>query len=102
MTALPLTTARVRAALAAVRVLYGVEPGAILGDSRVQRLTAPRQAALVDIADACDGSCTELARHFGRDHTTILYHLRQGRARAAQDAEFGAAVALIVQEVRRA
>ncbi len=98
----PLTPSRVAAALAAARELYGVTPAVVLGRSQSRGVVPVRHAVVAALHEACEVSSLELGRRFERDHTTILYSIAAARGRAARDAEYAAALALIAHEIARA
>lgn len=65
-----------RLIVAAVAAEYGVSIEAIYGRSRRQRYVIPRHAAIRAVAARFPQlSSVAIGRHFGRDHTSILYAL---------------------------
>lgn len=92
--------APVRAALDAAAALWSVPPVHLLGRSRAATLSI-RRAAVWAALHAAGLSSPVIGQAFARDHTTVLYGVRGARRRAAEDADYAAAVALITEEARR-
>ena len=77
------------ALIRAVARRHGVTVREIMGRRALSHLVAARRAAIVAIYDNFPDSLPQIGRLFGRDHTTILHHVRAaGRAprKGGQDA----------------
>ena len=57
--------------------LHGVRAEALLGRGRTKAVTRARRQAMAEIRDRYGWSLSEIGRLFGRDHTTVMYHLRE-------------------------
>jgi chromosomal replication initiator protein len=68
--------------------LHGVTAAEFISEKRTQGLAHARQRAMVLARELTGASLPRLGRVFGgRDHTTVLYALRQVEARKAQSPE---------------
>jgi chromosomal replication initiator protein len=73
---------RVSQILKEVSQAYGVTINDLRGDSRLRHIARPRQIAYVRLRDETDLSLPAIGRIMGnRDHTTILYGIRETRKR---------------------
>lgn len=86
--------------LQAVAARYGVRPGDITGAGRVRQVARARQAALLLGRRLTGHGLVALGGMVGgRDHSTVLYGIRQAEERAAEDADFARELAEITREV---
>ena len=86
--------------LKAVATRYGVRPGDITGAGRTRQVARARQAALLLGRRLTGHGLVALGGMVGgRDHSTVLYGIRQAEERAAEDAEFARELADITREV---
>jgi chromosomal replication initiator protein len=68
-----------------VASVYGLEPRALVGKSRRQAVTRPRNLALYLCRRHTAATLAELGRLFNRDHSTVMYGVDQvERGLAAQ------------------
>ncbi len=70
----------------AVCSVLGVSRASLLSSSRAAAVSRARQLAMYIARELTDRSLADIAREFGRDHTTILHATRVVSARAAADA----------------
>lgn len=77
------------ATLRAVCALFGVSEADLIGRRRSRRLTPARQAAAYALRRA-GLSLVEVGELLRRDHTTIIYSVRQAEARATTDPAYAA------------
>ena len=98
----PLTPARFAAALTTAAELFEVTPGALRGHYRRAHVAHARQALMLACYDGSVASLTDIAGYLERDHTTVLYGIRQARAAAARDPELAATVAAIIAALQAA
>lgn len=94
----PLTPGRLTAALAVAAEIYGVPPVVLLGRGRETHVTRARHMVWAALYQACDGTISQIARAFGRDHTTVLYGIRVAMARAVEDPAVALDLAQIAAE----
>ncbi len=86
--------------LQAVALRYGVRPGDITGAGRARQVARARQAALLLGRRLTGHGLVALGGMVGgRDHSTVMYGIRQAEGRAAEDAEFARELAEITREV---
>jgi chromosomal replication initiation ATPase DnaA len=76
----------VREIVRAVALEYGVKPEHIMSRRRVSRLGPIRHEAMFRIYQETGMSAAAIARHFQRDHTTVLYALKQAAVRRGRAA----------------
>lgn len=77
--------ARKLAIIARVASAHGVSVKDILAQDRADRIVAARRAAMVAIREVYPQmTLHEMARLFDRDHTTVLYSLREEKQRAVR------------------
>lgn len=92
------------AVIADVAEFYGVTVAEILSPRRERRLSEPRHVAMWCAARLTGQSLPQLARAFRRDHTTIMYAVREVTKRRAAnpavEAETDELYAWLVQRVR--
>lgn len=81
-----------------VAVRYRVTPADILSDKRNREITVPRQMAMYLTRELLSFSTPKMGQFFGRDHSTVMYALKQADKLAASDPAFAA----IAEEVRNA
>lgn len=68
-----------------VALSYGINPKHMASPSRCRRHAWPRQVAMYLAREMTDKSLCHLAQLFGkRDHTTVIYALRQVEKRMAE------------------
>ena len=72
----------------------------ILSKMRTPAVTRARLALYAAVYDACQTSYTEVAWRMGRDHSTIIWGVKQARAMAAADPEYAVALARVRDVVR--
>ncbi len=80
-------TPSVPAIQAVVCSVAGTSQEAMLSASRASDVSRSRQIAMYLSRELTDMSLAEIARHFDRDHTTILHAVRAISSRASSDAE---------------
>jgi chromosomal replication initiator protein len=71
-----------------VAVRFGLPREAILGLNRERRVARPRQIAMALAREMTGLSLPGIARHFARDHTTVLHACRRIAALSAADPDF--------------
>jgi chromosomal replication initiator protein len=71
----------------AVCSTLGISQSAMLSPSRAAEVAHGRQIAMYLARELTPLSLADIARHFDRDHTTILHAVRAVSARAANDAD---------------
>src|SRR3954468_126697 len=71
----------------AVCSVLGISQSAMLSPSRAVDVSRARQIAMYLSRELTSLSLVEIAREFGRDHTTVLHAVRAVSARAAEDAD---------------
>lgn len=98
----PPTLPRVTAALGAAGRLFGTRSAYVLGRSRAAGLLPARYAVWAGLHEAGMTLAAIGAASGGRHGDSVAHGVRQARRRAAEDAEYAAAIALIAQEVRDA
>lgn len=76
--------------------ISGVPLGAITSRARTRTVSRVRWALYVGMASK-GVSSTNIGRRFGRDHSTVLYGLRQAREVAARDPAYKAFLDRVVQ-----
>lgn len=88
--------------LQAVAQRYGVRANEITGAGRTRQVARARQAALL-LARRLTGYSLEALGNMvgGRDHSTVLYGIRQAEERSAQDPEFAREIADLTAGVLR-
>ena len=80
--------------------LYGVRPGEIAGKRRHRLVAQARQTALLLGRRLTGHSLVALGGMVGgRDHSTVLYLIRQGEERAGTDPEYQRLLATVTQRV---
>lgn len=87
-----------RAALAAGRA-FDVPPRTIIGRRRLPAIVRARLALYAALYRACETSYKQIGRLLNRDHTTVLYGVREAERDAAADPEFAAALAQVIAAV---
>lgn len=70
---------------AAVADHYQLAPAELYGRRRHAYLARPRQLAMAMARDITGKSLPEIARAFGRDHTTMVHAIRQVERRMRED-----------------
>ena len=60
---------------------------AIMGRSRTAPIAHARQVAMALCMELAGAPSTQVARHFGRDHTTVLYAVEAVKARMTPELE---------------
>jgi chromosomal replication initiator protein len=80
-------TPSIPAIQAVVCSVAGTSQEAMLSPSRASDVSRSRQIAMYLSRELTDMSLAEIARHFDRDHTTILHAVRTISTRAESDAE---------------
>lgn len=92
-----LTNRRALDALDQTSKLFEIAPAAIVGGNRKRAVVVPaRQALCAALYRATAATVVELGRFIGgRDHTTIIHHIRRAEARAKEDPDYAAAIAAI-------
>jgi chromosomal replication initiator protein len=84
-----------------VAARYGVRPGDITGAGRARQIARARQTALLLGRRLTGHSLVALGGMVGgRDHSTVLYGIRQAEERCEQDAEYARDIADIAREIR--
>lgn len=87
--------------LQAVAERFGVRPGDITGAGRTRQVARARQAALLLGRRLTGHGLVALGGMVGgRDHSTVLYGIRQAEARLAEDPEFARELAELTAAVR--
>ena len=84
-----------RATLAASRA-FEVPPRAIISRRRLPTIARARQALYAALYRACETSYPQLGRLLNRDHTTVLYGVREAEADAAADPDYAERSARVV------
>lgn len=89
-----LTNRRALAALDQTSKLFEVTPAAIVGSNKKRAVVVPaRQALCAALYRATAATMVDLGRFVGgRDHTTIIHHIRRAEARAKVDQEYADAI----------
>jgi hypothetical protein len=67
-----------------VALKYDVPARDIIGPSLLHRHSLPRQHAILLIHTHCELSSSKIGKLFTRDHTTVLYSIRQAQKRLAK------------------
>lgn len=67
-----------------VAASYGLTAKHLLTRSRTQPVAWARQDAMLRLSEEMDLSLTAIGRHFQRDHTTVLWGIRQAKERRAR------------------
>jgi hypothetical protein len=81
---------------AAVSAYYRIDPAKMVSAQRSRAYAHPRQIAMYFASELTPKSLPEIGRRFGgRDHTTVLYGIRQVKRRIETDAEVAADVAIL-------
>ncbi len=87
--------------LQAVASRYGVRPGDITGSGRAKQIARARQAALLLGRRLTGHSLVALGGMVGgRDHSTVLYGIRQAEERCEQDPDYAREIADIARDIR--
>ena len=71
------------------------------GPRRTAKIVYPRQVAMHLARELTDASLPRIGRHFGRDHTTVLYADRKLRERVEQDPEARDLVQDLIGRIQR-
>lgn len=66
----------------------GLDPVDIFGPSRKDIHVVPRQVLMLEVREIYGKSFPDIARIFNRDHTTVLYGIRQAEKRRLPDGSF--------------
>ena len=77
---------------------YGLKPGDLESRSRRSEIVRPRQLAMYATRLLTGKSFPDIARHFERDHTTVLYGVEKMAALARTNPE----IAAELEEIKRA
>ena len=83
-------TPSIAAIQGAVCSVVGISQSAMLSSTRTAEVSRGRQIAVYMSRELTSLSLADIARHFNRDHTTILHAIRAVSARIATDADVGA------------
>lgn len=76
---------------------FGVSVFDLRGHSRARPLVQYRQVAMAAVKVMCGASFPETARHFDRDHTTVMHAKR----RVEQDPRLSSTLDTLCHEVRK-
>mgnify|MGYP003479120623 CR=1 FL=1 len=85
--------------LAATR--FGVSAHDLISKSRKVAFQAPRRAVVMIARDRLDLSYPQMARHFGRDHTSMIHAEKMGYKMLADDDAFARAFARLQGDVSK-
>jgi chromosomal replication initiator protein len=86
-----------RATLRIVARHFGLAPAAVAGNARLHRLVVARWIVMHICVEAGGYSAAQAGRLLGRDHTTVLYALRQLATLLARDPALADAVARLTR-----
>lgn len=78
--ALP-TTTKIKSLITFIAARHGVGPAGMLGRQQRRELTAARQEAMAVLAEQMGLSLPAIGKLFNRDHSTVLYSIRQHNKR---------------------
>lgn len=89
-----LTNRRALAALDTTSRLFEITPAAIVGSNKRRAVVVPaRQALCAALYRATAVTMVDLGKLIGgRDHSTIIHHIRRAEARAVGDPEYAAQI----------
>src|SRR3954447_16171322 len=76
----------------AVCSVVGISQPSMLSPTRTLKVSRARQIAMYMSRELTSLSLADIARHFNRDHTTVLHAIRAGSARIATDADVDATI----------
>lgn len=85
--------------LAATR--FGVNAHDVISKSRKAAFLAPRRAIVMIARDRLGLSYSQIARHLGRDHTSVIHAENKGYAMLDSDAAFAKKFALLQRDVSK-
>lgn len=93
-----LTNRRALAALDEASKLFEITPAAIVGSNKKRAVVVPaRQALCAALYRATAVTTMDLARFIGgRDHSTIIHHIRRAEDRAKIDPDYAERISRIV------
>lgn len=83
----------VHAVVAEIARMHGVEASAMRSPDRTDRVVAARNHAMAVLRFTKEWSLTRIGRHFGRDHSTVLFAIGSHLLRARVDHPYARAVA---------
>jgi chromosomal replication initiation ATPase DnaA len=95
-----LTPDRIAHAVVAAGRAFEVAPRAIISRRRLPSITRARMALYAALYRACETSYPQIGRLLNRDHTTVLYGVREAERDAAADPDYAARLARIVEACR--
>lgn len=95
-----LTPERMARATLAASHAFEVPIRAITSRLRQPPIARARLALYAALYRTCETSYPELGRLLDRDHTTVLYGVREAEREAASDPEFAAALVRIMEALR--
>lgn len=88
-----------RAAVAAGRA-FEVSPRAVISRLRLPAVVRARQALYAALYRTCESSYPQIGRLLKRDHTTVLYGVREAEADAATDPDYADRLARVMEACR--
>jgi chromosomal replication initiation ATPase DnaA len=95
-----LTPERIARAAQAAGRAFEISPHAIIGRRRLPAIVRARLALYAALYRVCETSYPQLGRLLNRDHSTILYGVREAERDAATDPDFAAALACVMEACR--
>lgn len=81
--------------IAETAVAFGVTVQQMMSDRQSRSIAWPRQAAMYLAAEHTCKSLPQIGRAFARDHTTVMYAIRQVRERIEAPAQYRAFLAAL-------
>lgn len=91
-----LTPERIASATTTASRAFEIPIRALLGRGRQKSIARARLALYAGLYRACETSYPEIGRLLKRDHTTVLYGVREAEAAAVADPDYAERLARIV------
>lgn len=91
-----LTPARIAHATQVASAAFEVPIRALIGRQRQKPIARARLALYAGLYRGCETSYPEIGQLLERDHTTVLYGVREAEAEAAADPDYAERLARIV------
>jgi chromosomal replication initiation ATPase DnaA len=95
-----LTSERIERGVDIAAKVFEVPHREILSKGRIPSVTRARLALYAALYDGCQTSYTEMGWRLQRDHSTLVWGVKQARAMAADDPEYATALARVCAVVR--
>jgi chromosomal replication initiator protein len=93
---------KIEAIQRSVAEMFGVSVEELVGESKIQVATMPRQIAMYLVKKLTDASLPEIGRHFGgKHHTTVMHAIAKIDEQKRRDSALDRAITKLLKDHQR-